>query len=261
MAESQTRAFNFGKNWQAFSQEALDVDRLTAARQSLATLIGAESLRGLSVLDIGCGSGIFALAAAQLGAGRVVGVDLSAESVQASRDNQRRFAPDMDITFRQQSVFDLDAAECGRFDIVYSWGVLHHTGQMIRAIDQAAALVERDGLFVIAIYNRHWSSRTWLGIKWLYNRVPHFVQKIMVWCFCGVIAVAKFLVTGRNPFRKRRGMSFYHDVVDWVGGYPYEYASAAEIAGHVEALGFRCLKTVPPAVPTGCNEFVFQRIA
>jgi 2-polyprenyl-6-hydroxyphenyl methylase/3-demethylubiquinone-9 3-methyltransferase len=97
-------------------------------------------------------------------------------------------------------------------------------------------------------------------IKRFYNIAPAIIQKLMIWIFFVIIAAAKLIVTRKSPFRKqKRGMSFYYDVIDWVGGYPYEYADKEEIISYVEKRGFKCIKCVKPAVPTGCNEFVFLK--
>ena len=76
-----------------------------------------------------------------------------------------------------------------------------------------------------------------------------------------MIFIAKFLVTRRNPLAKERGMDFWFDVVDWVGGYPYEYARPEEVEQHVTRLGFTLRERVSATVPTGCHEFVFERAA
>jgi hypothetical protein len=55
-----------------------------------------------------------------------------------------------------------------------------------------------------------------------------------------VIYLAKWIVTGSNPRNQLRGMDFYFDVIDWVGGYPYEYASRDEVLTMVEPMGFTC---------------------
>lgn len=262
MAEKANIAFNFGDNWRAFSEKSLDAERLEQAVVSLDELIGREKIKGGTFLDIGCGSGIFAIAASLIGAGKVIGIDISQESITTSMKNKVWFAPDKEIDFLHKSIFDKDMHELGPFDIVYSWGVLHHTGDMSRAIEIASGMVapHAESLFVIAIYNKHWSSGIWKLIKRLYNSVPKFLQRGMIWTFFLVIAAAKFAVTRRNPFRKKkRGMSFYYDVVDWVGGYPYEYATTDRIVTLVEAQGFTCTKVVEAGVPTGCNEFVFRR--
>jgi 2-polyprenyl-6-hydroxyphenyl methylase/3-demethylubiquinone-9 3-methyltransferase len=146
------------------------------------------------------------------------------------------------------------------FDIVYSWGVLHHTGAMEEAIHRAASMVKPGGYFIFAIYNSHWSSPLWTSVKRLYGRAPRFVQRLLVAFFVPVIFAAKLAATGRNPLNKERGMSFYHDVVDWIGGYPYEHATAKEIEALLESRGFQLQRTIPAIVPTGCNQFVFQRI-
>ena len=124
----------------------------------------------------------------------------------------------------------------------------------------ALKLVNDNGLFVVAIYNKHWSSPIWRVIKKLYNFSPKVIQQLMICVFYWVIAVAKFLVTGKNPFtNKRRGMNYYYDVIDWIGGYPYEYASKNEIQSFVEGKGFKLQKFNKAPVPTGCNEYVFKK--
>lgn len=261
MNQDKNVAFNFGANWQQFSQNSLDIAKFEDAFDSLGKLIGNQKIKGSSFLDIGCGSGIFAVAASLAGARKVVGIDISAESIAASVSNKKRFAEQSAIDFFHKSVLDDDILQLGRFDIVYSWGVLHHTGQMWRAIDIASQLVSPNSLFVIAIYNRHWSSKTWKMIKQFYNIAPVIIQRLMIWIFFVVIATAKLIVTRKNPFKKqKRGMSFYYDVIDWIGGYPYEYAGKDEVIDHLEKLGFKCIKFVEPVVPTGCNEFVFQKV-
>ena len=262
MAEPKNVAFDFGKNWREFSDKALDDCRFASAFASLEELMPAGRLKGATFLDIGCGSGIFAIAASIAGARKVIGIDVSKTSIETSISNMQKFAPQSDITFYHKSIFDADVAQMGRFDIVYSWGALHHTGDMRRAIDIACDLAGPGSLLVLAIYNKHWSCGMWKRIKWFYNHVPGFIQQVMVWGFYFVIATAKLVVTRRNPFRrKRRGMSFYYDVVDWLGGYPYEYATKEEVTNYVKNKGFECIKFVAPAVPTGCNEFVFEKRA
>jgi 2-polyprenyl-6-hydroxyphenyl methylase/3-demethylubiquinone-9 3-methyltransferase len=148
-----------------------------------------------------------------------------------------------------------------QFDIVHSWGALHHTGNMTQAIDNAARLVKKTGYLIISIYNQHWSSPLWHCIKWMYSISPSFARKALIGGLYPIIYTAKFLVTGKNPKRKERGMDFFYDVVDWVGGYPYEYASISRIKELVCSKNFVCVRVIPAQVPTGCNQFVFKRYA
>ncbi|HJQ14296.1 MAG TPA: methyltransferase domain-containing protein [Anaerolineales bacterium] len=252
--------FNFGENWASFSRE-IDETRMEAARQSLRTLFGEGALSGKSFLDIGCGSGLFSIAAAQLGAGPVLGLDADPVSIATSQRNAAHWlTPPSLISFRQLSVLDGEQLnKLGRFDIVYSWGVLHHTGNMKMALGNTAKRVTPRGMLMIAIYNKHWSSRVWKVIKWMYNHIGPWGRKVLIWILTPVIFLAKWLVTFRNPLKMQRGMEFTHNVVDWVGGYPYEYASIAEMRAALENIGFELVNVFPARVPTGCNEFVCRK--
>jgi SAM-dependent methyltransferase len=261
--------FDFGKNWADFSDHALNPERVKEARDDFTSLLDvAGGLRGKSFLDIGFGQGLSLLNAASAGAA-VFGIDIN-RKCEAVLQSNRRFFPELvrlNIPVAIGSILDesivrraRDASPSGDgYDIVHSWGVLHHTGDMWRAVQTAASLVNPDGRLVIAIYNRHWSSRPWLWIKYLYCKSPEVLQRLLVWLLTPVIYVAKWMVTKDEPLKQSRGMDFFFDVVDWVGGYPYEYASKGEVLAMVESLGFECEKFIPSKVPTGCNEFVLLR--
>lgn len=261
------QAFDFGENWSEFSTHALTPQRVADARTSFAALLDGIPLAGKSFLDIGFGQGLVLLSATGLGA-RTHGCDINPKCADVLRRNHAHF-PDVAVLpsvtvgsiLDERVVTTLRAAgdAAGNFDIVHSWGVLHHTGDMTKAIEHAANLVAPGGFFILAIYNRHWSSPIWLWIKRSYVASPRWLQRAWVGLFYPIILVAKSLVTGRNPFRQERGMDFYYDVVDWVGGYPYEYASTPEIERTLARRGFRLVKLLPARVPTGCNEFIFQR--
>ncbi len=256
-------AFDFGENWDHFSRDVLDAGRLAAAAASLGDLVGAERLAGARVCDIGCGSGLFSIAAGTLGAASVLGFDINPRAVEVARRNAAALAPDADgrVVFTRGSALDgAFTAGLGRFDVAYAWGSLHHTGAMWPAIANAAGLVDDGGTLVLALYNRHWSSPGWTAVKILYNLCPRPLRPLLNGLFGAVIYLATLLVTGSSPLRKERGMDFHYDVIDWLGGYPYEYASIEEVRTRVEALGFRLERALPPRVPTGCNEFVFRRV-
>lgn len=132
---------------------------------------------------------------------------------------------------------------------------------MWEAIDVAASLVRPGGALVLALYNRHWSSPAWTVIKRIYVGVPAWLQKAIVVAMYPVIFAAKWVVTRSNPRAMDRGMDFYYNVVDWVGGYPYEYASIEEVTMYLAGKGFALRTATIATVPTGCNEFAFTRTA
>jgi ribosomal protein L11 methylase PrmA len=120
--------FDFGGNWKAFSADRMDAERVRAAVQSLDELVGKQQIAGRSFLDIGCGSGLFSIAAAESGARTVRAFDVNETAVATSVANARSFlksgvpAPD----FRQGSILDEEFLHnVGQHDVVYAWGSLH----------------------------------------------------------------------------------------------------------------------------------------
>jgi 2-polyprenyl-6-hydroxyphenyl methylase/3-demethylubiquinone-9 3-methyltransferase len=264
--------YEFGANWQSYVRHALNQQRVAHAVASLREFLEVEDLRGLKFLDIGCGSGLFSLAAHALGADRVESFDYDPQSVATTLELKARAGiPDSIWTVRRGSVLDPDfMATVAPADVVYSWGVLHHTGRMWDAIDAAAAQVAPGGRFAIAIYNRvdrfPDSSKMWWHIKRAYTRSPGFMRRIMEGVYVANFTLTR-LVTLRNPLKPifdregsgRRGMDFMHDVRDWLGGFPYEYATSGEVFTHVHRrTGFALVKLVSWE-GNACNELVFRR--
>jgi 2-polyprenyl-6-hydroxyphenyl methylase/3-demethylubiquinone-9 3-methyltransferase len=264
--------YEFGANWRSYVHHALNEERIAHAVASVRDFLGVEDLGGLRFLDIGCGSGLFSLAAVRLGAACVESFDYDAHSVSTALELKARFGiADQRWHVRRGSVLDAAfMATVEPADVVYSWGVLHHTGDMWDAIDAAAAKVRPGGRFAISIYNKvdrfPDSSRMWWHIKRTYTRSPGAVRRIMEGVYIGNFMLTR-LVTLRNPLKRmfdregagRRGMDFLHDVRDWLGGFPYEYATSGEVLGHVRARsGFELVKLVNWE-GNACNEFLFRR--
>lgn len=253
--------FAFGENWQAYVQQIGPAD-FERARQSLHQLV--PDLAGRTFLDIGCGSGIFTVAAASLGARRATGMDADEKSIAASRDMLAKAAAwdagllTDRIRFTAGSILD-PGSPVEPAGVVYCWGVLHHTGDLWRACAAVPDLVRPGGMLVLSIYNRHWSSPFWKIIKRSYQWLPSWLRPLPVWLFVPAKLLVALIFRRENPFRRRRGMRFYRDLVDWVGGYPYEYASREEVAGFFQARGLKLQRFIPAAGGTGCNQYVFGK--
>jgi len=253
-------SFDFGKNWGEFSN-VLTPERLEKSRRSLEVVFGPEGLKGKTFLDIGCGSGVFSICASKLGAGKVVGIDVDQECVEVSRKNSLNFI-DQGVMpeFLHLSILDEEKVKTlGKSDVVYAWGSLHHTGDMWKAIRITADLVGMGGTLWLAIYHRHLSSPIWKEIKRIFNFSPTAGKRVMTYIFYGLIYSAVLVTTRKNPLELKRGMSFRHDVVDWIGGYPYEYASPHEVIEYVSNLGFSLVKFTKTIYLTGNDEYVFMK--
>lgn len=264
-------AFAFGENWTRFLS-AVDEERIGEAEKSLRAMLEVDDLNGKRLLDAGSGSGLFSLAARRLGA-QVVSFDFDRQSVACTDEMKNRFRPgDDEWTSLQGSVLDPSfLGSLGEFDVVYSWGVLHHTGDMWRAMENVAPLVAPGGRLFIAIYNdQGGSSRRWKTVKKAYRRSPKPIRWLLVVAMGAFFELRSALIRAirlQNPLpfndwkmrKTRRGMSVWHDLVDWVGGYPFEVARPEEVFDFYRRKGFRMTKLKTCGGGQGCNEFVFEK--
>jgi 2-polyprenyl-6-hydroxyphenyl methylase/3-demethylubiquinone-9 3-methyltransferase len=263
--------FGFGENWLKFSALLSD-ERIDAAERSLASMLHVDSLDGRSFLDIGCGSGLFSLAAAHLGAGRIQSFDYDGDSVACTGAVKDRFLPEKaDWTIERGDITDREYTKSlGTFDVVYSWGVLHHTGAMWEAMENACALVAPGGTLFLSIYNDQGRrSKAWRRVKKLYNDLPRPLRvpyTLLITIPRHIPTAARATLAGEpgEYFRswftpKERGMSRWHDVIDWIGGYPFEVAKPEEIFHFCRDRGFSLRELETQGGGLGCNEFVFDR--
>ena len=266
---SQGERFQFGANWEAFLS-TLNDKHILEAEQSLKDMLSLDDLAGKHFLDIGSGSGLFSLAAKRLGA-KVYSFDYDPKSVRCAEELKKRYyANDNGWFVDEGSILDDKyVASLGQFDVVYSWGVLHHTGNMNKALANAIAPLSDQGLLFIAIYNDQGIfSNLWKKIKKIYCSnwfgkilmssifIPFFIFQSMV------IGIVKY----RNPlgqfsnYKKKRGMSIYHDWIDWLGGHPFEVAKPEDICRFYESHGL-VLENIITTKRFGCNQYVFQKHA
>lgn len=263
--------FAFGRNWASYA-DGVDDDKVDQAEAGLHALLGPDTLAGKRFLDIGSGSGLHALAALRMGAAEVCAFDIDANSVATTDAMLRSRAPEARFHVLRRDILGVEPHDFPGFDVVYSWGVLHHTGQMHEAIRRAAALVGPGGRFVFALYRETWLCGFWKMEKRWYAQASGPQQRAAQAAYRGLVRLG-CAVTGRRyrehvlNYRSKRGMDFDHDVHDWLGGYPYESIAPAEVDRLLAALGFepiaRNVSTTPMArsglLGSACDEYVFRR--
>lgn len=270
MALAEEMRFGFGRNWAEFVDTRLNDGVIEDSRRHMAGLLRLDDLRGKVFLDIGCGSGIHSLAALRLGAEHVISFDYDPDSV-ATTKRVRSFAGDpANWEVVQGSVLDAGyMASLPKADIVYSWGVLHHTGDMRRAIRCAADRVAPGGMLIIALYRRTPLCGLWRIEKRLYVAAPQPVRRVIEALYAAAFRAAMAL-RGRSfrayveGYVTNRGMNWMTDVRDWLGGYPYESISEADMLAFAAELGLTpvrrfCHRPGIGLFGTGCDEYVFAR--
>jgi 2-polyprenyl-6-hydroxyphenyl methylase/3-demethylubiquinone-9 3-methyltransferase len=262
--------FAFGSNWQRFLAR-VDEDRIVEAEKSLKNMLAIETLAGKSFLDVGCGSGLFSLAAMRLGAERVCSFDFDPQSVACAQELKQKFFPATNHwTILSGSVLDGDfLSRLEKYDVVYAWGVLHHTGNMWQALENVISPVAPGGYLFLALYNdQGFRSRLWTVVKKAYNRsqiwrgviVSFFVPYYVVRGFIKDVITLKAPAARYRNYKQFRGMSRFTDWLDWLGGYPFEVARPEVIVEFFRRNGFDSMKLETTGRGPGNNEYVFRKV-
>ena len=265
---AQESHFEFGKNWASYAK-LITESQIDIAVAELQRLLGGR-LDGKRFLDIGCGSGLHSLAALRLGASEVVAVDIDPDSVETTRRVLGEHAAAGSWRTLKVSVFDLDPKALGDFDVVYSWGVLHHTGALYRAVPLAAAMVRPGGQFAFALYRKTLFCWLWTLEKRWYAHANPGGQKAARAVYLALFRVACVLRLRSYKryaaeYRAQRGMDMFHDIHDWMGGWPYESIFPGQVERLMRSLGFKATRNFARpwfsvgVFGSGCDEYLYSR--
>jgi 2-polyprenyl-6-hydroxyphenyl methylase/3-demethylubiquinone-9 3-methyltransferase len=253
-------SFSFGQNWHDYAT-SISEDEYKMAQQDIENWLGSGKISGKSVVDIGSGSGIQSLGFYRLGARKVCSFDYDPKSVTTTRSLWESEGCPKAWVVTGGSVLDSSfLQEIGKFDIVYSWGVLHHTGAMWDAIRNACGLVLSGGILFLALYAEGPRYSSHLALKRKFNKKSKFGKKMMVYRWIANIMLGR-LLKFQNPLtwneKNSRGMNVYHDIVDWLGGLPYEVAAEDEVVVFCRKLGF-ILERIKVKSEGACSIYVFS---
>ena len=262
--------FKFGQNWREYNS-SIGADRIEAAQIGILKLLNPIEISDKKIVDIGSGSGLHALSFLKLGAKEVTCIDIDTDSIAATKETLNKFANKFENwTAFEADILNPDALNPKSFEIVYSWGVLHHTGNMKLAVKNASQLCKVDGLFVFALYRKTFLCNFWKIEKWFYIRSPLVVKKLLEYVYIFLFLFGKILkrddvVRFIRSYETQRGMKFNTDVKDWLGGYPYESILPINVEELLIELGFEKVRDFvqPKSIGlfgSGCDEYVFRRI-
>lgn len=248
--------FKFGKNWKNYSNKITKVNIEDSLRDLKYLLKSLKLKNNLTFIDVGCGSGVHSIAAKKLGF-KVTSVDRDKTCIITTKKNFNKFYNSNKTTIFQDDILNTKVFK--KYDIVYSWGVLHHTGNLWKALNNVKKLVKKNGYLIISLYKKTAFDRMWVFIKRYYNKFRVFRY------FINILFMPFFFYISKKSRSYRRGQNWYFDAIDWLGGYPYETMSPEKMKFHFSGFQMIYISRNKPMKYKGffgseCAEFIFKRI-
>jgi 2-polyprenyl-3-methyl-5-hydroxy-6-metoxy-1,4-benzoquinol methylase len=258
------KRFGFGKNWTKFIETKFNEERVKSSIDVFCEFTGLSDLLGKSFIDVGCGSGLHSVAASRMKAKSIFSFDFDPHAVKITKLLMERELNKNQWQVEQGSILDKDYLQkLAKYDFVYSWGVLHHTGAVWDAISNTCELVKKDGMMYLALYSLDVQPQAefWLNVKQKYVKAGKLKRLYMEqWYFFKFVYNSNLILHLKGRLEKgtkrARGMDVLTDVRDWLGGWPMEFVYDQEVINFVKLKGFT-LTNIDKG--EACTEFLFKK--
>ncbi len=265
----------FGDIFSKFYNDPSVGFHIDEAKKSLEPFLLGDDLSGKTFLDAGCGGGLFSVAAHRLNASAITSFDNDSKMLSFCSEIKSREGFEAHWQILEGSILDLQFVKSlGSFDYVYCWGVVHHTGDMWKAIENIISVVKSGGCIYLGVYNnasafgfwddrRFGSSKFWYRVKKMIYLSPKFIKKaaLLISLFFYRLVSATDSMTGGYKFKNfhERGMTGSVAIQDWLFGFPYEFASVDEVVNYMIGQGFR-LERIDSNIGLRTNHYLFQKV-
>ena len=200
-----------------------------------------QDIEGKSVLDAGCGTGIFSIIFARNGAASVLGIDISEGSLETAKALKTKFDLE-NASFQKQDMLDLPFAD-ESFDIVWAWGTVHHTTDPFKAMSELIRVLRAEGSILLAVYTRTRVTFLHEIIRKALVRTPRKTWKALSKILALVLSPVVYFFKKRE--KSRKGEKLEELIMDWYFVPIRHYYYPEEIKVFLEEQGFTIEKYLP----------------
>ena len=267
---SYKKNFSFWKNWQNFLKKIND-ENIDKAKEIILKFLWDENIiKWNTIIDFWSWSWLMSLAFLELWVKEIISIDIDDYSIECAEYLREKYKYNKKKwKILKGSVLDENFIKSlPKVDMLYSWWVIHHTWDMWKWLDLMLNLIKDNWYFYTAIYNDsnfilEWTSKFWLKEKRIYSKYkflryiikPIYTFYYITWLIIHWINPIKYI----KNYSFSRWMSFWNDIEDWLGWYPYEYATFDEIQSFFEKNNYKLLNS-KKVRSIWCNEFLFKKI-